>query len=88
MKLETQTSSKARVKNDTFGDDGFKALFVAYEVEDLNVFRTTCETFIRNSGAKESTKESFINELSKIKSKGKMLQSVTNYMLAGEGRRV
>lgn len=84
----TQSSSKARVKNDTFGDDGFKALFEAYAKEDMNTFRGTCEVFIQNSGAKQATKESFILDLARIKSKDKLLQSVTNYMLAGEGKKV
>lgn len=88
MKLETQSSSKARIKNDTFGDDGFKALFEAYHKEDINTFRSTCEAFIAKSSAKQSTKDAFILDIAKVKSKDRLLQSVTNYMLAGEGKKI
>lgn len=86
--METQSSSKARIKNDTFGDNGFKALFEAYSIQAPEVFKLTCIDFIQNSSAKASTKESFIRDISKIKNKDKLLQSVTNYMLAGEGKKV
>lgn len=83
--MHTQSSSKARVKNDTVGNDGLKALYEAYGTMDKELFRSFCKETIESSTGKRSTKDTFIAELNKASSKDVMVQKVTNYILAGQG---
>lgn len=81
----TQSNSRARVKHDTIGQDGLKQLFKDYSVQELNEFRNTCKQVIEASAGKRSTKDTFLAELDKSRSKDFMLKKVTNYLLAGQG---
>jgi len=81
----TQSSSKARVKNDTIGDEGMKQLFADYASQGIDMFRETCKQTIESSTGKRSTKDLFLNELDKARNKDVMLKKVTNYLLAGQG---
>lgn len=81
----TQTNSRARVKQDTIGDDGMKQLFQDYTVQPLEQFRNTCKQVIEKSTGKRTTKDTFIVELDKARNKDIMLKKVTNYLLAGQG---
>lgn len=81
----TQSSSKPRVKKDTVGDDGLKALYTSYEMLNKEEFRSFCKQLIEDSSGKRATKDSFIVVLDRAPSKDKMVQSVTNYLLAGQG---
>jgi hypothetical protein len=81
----TQTSSKPRVKNDTVGDNGLKQLYTAYESMTKEEFRSFCKELIESSTGKRATKDSFIVALDRAPSKDRMVQSVTNYLLAGQG---
>lgn len=81
----TQTNSRARVKNDTVGEDGMKFLFSQYETATLEGFRIICKNLIEESSGKRTTKDKFINELERATSKDYMVKKVTNYLMAGQG---
>lgn len=81
----TQTNSRARIKHDTVGTDGMKQLFNDYSIQSIDEFRNTCKQVIESSTGKRSTKDTFIVELDKARSKDFMLKKVTNYLLAGQG---
>lgn len=81
----TQSSSKPRVKNDMIGNNGIKALYRSYEIMHKEEFRTFCKRVIEDSTGKRATKDSLIVALDRAPSKDRMVQSVTNYFLAGQG---
>lgn len=81
----TQTNSRSRVKKDTIGEDGMKKLFQDYQEQSLEQFRITCKSVIEASTGKRTTKDTFLVELDKARSKDFMLKKVTNYLLAGQG---
>lgn len=81
----TQTNSRARVKNDTVGEDGMKFLFSQYQTATLEGFRIICKNLIEESSGKRTTKDKFINELERATSKDYMVKKVTNYLMAGQG---
>jgi hypothetical protein len=83
--MQTQKSSKPRIKNDTVGDDGLKLLFSEFEKQTLVGFKVLCTSMIEQSSGKRDTKEKFIREIEKATSKQVMLTKVTNYFLAGQG---
>lgn len=83
--LNTQKSSRSRVKVDTVGEDGMKVLFAEYQTQTLVGFRVVCKELIEQSAGKRETKDKFINELDRATSKDVMLTKVTNYLLAGQG---
>lgn len=83
--MHTQTTSKARIKNDTVGEEGMKFLFEQYGTQPIEQFRTLCKDAIEKSTGKKETKETFFREIDKARSKDQMLQKVTNYLLAGQG---
>jgi hypothetical protein len=81
----TQTNSRYRVKYDPIGTDGMKQIFADYAVQNVDEFRSTCKQVIESSTGKRSTKDTFLTELDKARSKDFMLKKVTNYLLAGQG---
>lgn len=83
--MQTQSSSKARVKNDTVGDDGLKRLYEAYGYMGIEQFREFCTVTIESSSGKRETKDKFIREIDNAFSKDTMVRKVTNYLLAGQG---
>lgn len=86
--METQHTSKARVKEDKIGNDVLKSIFSAYESESVEAFRKTCINVITMSAGKASTKASTIDALNRFKTKDRMVTTVTNYTLAGQGLKV
>lgn len=86
--MSTSYSSKPRVPVDNFGDDGFKELFKAFEDLDMDDFRLYCIDCIARSRGNRKIKASFTAQLSLSSSKDYMLHKITNFMLAGEGKKV
>lgn len=84
----TQSSSRSRVKEDGIGDNTMKQLYSDYSVLTTEQFRVQCKAVIERSHGKSETKNLFYNELDRSNSKDRMVQKVTNYFLAGEGRGV
>lgn len=83
--MHTQQTSKARVKNDTIGDDKMVYINKAFMKSDLDEFRKVCIDAIQESSGKPATKLRFTDELNRAPNKAKMLFTVTNYFLAGQG---
>ena len=83
--MQTQSSSKSRVKVDTIGNDGLKELYAAYGVMETSNFRILCKSMIEKSTGKRETKDTFIRLLDSAVSKDVMVKKVTNYLLAGQG---
>jgi len=84
----TQTNSRARIKEDTIGEDRMKTLNQVFISASMDDFRKMCIEAIEASSGKPSTKLRFTDEMQRSTSKAKMLFSVTNYFLAGEGKGV
>jgi hypothetical protein len=84
--MQTQSNSRARIKNDTVGNDGMQLLFQEYqEATSMESFRNTCSRLILDSSGKKSTKDRFLAEINRSTSREMMLTKVTNYMMAGQG---
>lgn len=83
--MQTQSSSKARVKRDTIGTEGLKDVYNAFQIMNRDDFCTFCKETIERSAGKRETKDKFIRDLDVSKSKNVMVQMVTNYLLAGQG---
>ena len=86
--MKTQSSSKARIKNDKIGEEILKKVFAAYETEPLEEFKKTCVDVIMMSAGKASTKAFFVDNINKMRSKESVLTTVTNYTFAGQGLKV
>lgn len=86
--METQSSSKPRVKNDGIGETAMAQLFLLFPIASVDSFRDQCISIIEQSNGKDSTKLRFKDELNRTPSKTVMMQKVTNYFLAGEGKGV
>ena len=84
----TQTNSRPRVKEDGIGDGAMSQLFILFPVASVEMFREQCISLIEQSNGKDSTKLRFKDELNRTPSKTIMMQKVTNYFLAGEGKGV
>lgn len=84
----TQTNSRPRVKEDGIGEQAMSQLFALFPVASIEMFREKCVNLIESSNGKDSTKLRFKDELNRTQSKATMMQKVTNYFLAGEGRGV
>lgn len=88
MQLNTQTNSRNRVKEDGIGSDTMTQLFALFPIAAVETFREQCINVINQSSGKDATKLRFKDELSRTQSKTVMMQKVTNYFLAGEGKGV
>lgn len=88
MQLNTQTNSRNRVKEDGIGSDTMTQLFALFPIASVETFREQCINVINQSSGKDATKLRFKDELSRTQSKTVMMQKVTNYFLAGEGKGV
>lgn len=86
--METQSSSKARVKEDGIGEDRMKLLYTVFQSASVDDFRKMCLEAIEASNGKPETKIRFSDALNRLYTKAPMLQKVTNYFLAGEGKGV
>ena len=81
----TQLSSKPRLKNDTIGNEGLKALYDAYGNMHTDQFRQYCIEVVQSGGGKQPLKDEFIKQLNMMNSKDRMLQKVNNFAFAGMG---
>ena len=79
---------KINEKLDTVGNNGMKKLYEAYETMHSGDFRNFCNEMVKNSRSSKHKKLSFIRELSRMSTKDKMVQFMTNMVLSGEGMSV
>lgn len=83
--MNTQSSSRARLKNDTIGDEGLKRLYEAYELLDAEAFRNYCIAVVKSGGGNEPTKQAIIQDLQMTGIKARMLTKTNNFIFAGQG---
>ena len=87
--FNTQSSSKPRLKNNTYSDSDIQNLFVMMESPvALEDFKQACEDFVQAGGGKQSRKDDLINAIRSSRSKAAACKKATNFMLAGEGKGV
>jgi hypothetical protein len=84
----TQVTSRTRVKEDGIGEDRMININKQFMTSSMDEFRKLCVEAIATSSGKPSTKLRFTDEMNRAPSKAKMLFTITNYFLAGEGRGV
>jgi len=85
MYFKTQSSSKARLKKDTIGDDGLKKLYEAHSYMGIEQFREYCKELVQSGGGNQPTKDAIIEEIENSPSKDRMLTKTNNFIFAGQG---
>ena len=84
--INTQSSSKPRLKNDTLGDDALRALYSSYETKSFEEFRLFAESLVQSGGGNQPMKNSIISEFYKPSAtKAKVLKKAQDFILAGMG---
>jgi hypothetical protein len=84
--LNTQSSSKPRLQNDTLGDQALVDLYRVYEKDDFETFRLYAECVVQSGGGKQPMKEAIIAEFYKpLATKTTILTKTQNFILAGMG---
>lgn len=84
--LNTQTSSKPRLQNDTLGNEALEALYEAYRTMDFMEFKQYAEKVVQSGGGKQHVKTEIINSMnSPLASKTTVLTKAQNFILAGMG---
>lgn len=83
--LHTQASSKARLKNDTLGNDALTELYTAFkDLSDVD-FEQYCVDTIQAGGGHQPTKDKLIAAVREAKTRLKKLEKAQNFILAGMG---
>lgn len=85
---QPQSSSKARVKEDGIGEDRMININKQFVSSSIDEFRQLCIEAIEASSGKPATKIRFTDEMKRAPNKAKMLFTISNYFLAGEGKGV
>jgi len=85
MTFSTQSSSKARLKNDTLGDEALKQLYTNYEVLGVEEFREFCISMVQSGGGHQPTKDKLINAIRTTNAKQVMMKKAQDFTLAGMG---
>jgi hypothetical protein len=83
--FNTQSSSKARLKKDTIGEDGLKQLYEAYGYMGIEQFREYCVKLVQSGGGNQPTKDAIITEIDNALSKDRMLTKTNDFCFAGMG---
>ena len=82
--LNTQGSSKPRLKNDTLGDSSLQHLFSAYATMSVEEFRLLATQLVQAGGGKQPMKDKIIAGMD-VNDKTKILQKAQNFIMAGMG---
>lgn len=85
MNFKTQSSSKARLKNDTLGDNALIDLYAKYEVLDLEPFREFCIEMVQSGGGRQTTKNHIIESIRNTNNKVTMMKKAQDFTMAGMG---
>ena len=84
--LKTQSSSKARLQNDTLGNDALKALYSAYSSMKIDEFRKYCEKVVQSGGGKQPMKDEIIASMHRPNAtQAQILKKAQDFILAGMG---
>lgn len=86
MQLKTQSSSKARLKNDTLGNESLSKLYEAFESMDFENFRIFAEGVVMAGGGKQPRKLEIVSSMySPMATKTQILKKAQDFILAGMG---
>ena len=84
--FSTQSSSKARLKNDTLGNDALSRLYGYYESSlPFGQFKQVCEDMVQMGGGKQARKDEIISAIRQTASREVALKKVQDFILAGMG---
>lgn len=83
--FNTQSSSKARLKKDTIGEDGLKNLYEAYSTMNVEQFRAYCIALVESGGGNRPTKDGIISGINSTNNKDRMLKKANDFAFAGMG---
>lgn len=83
--FNTQSNSRARLKNDTIGDDGLRKLYDAYANMDVESFRSYCVALVESGGGNKPTKDGIISGINSTNNKDRMLKKANDFCFAGMG---
>ena len=83
--FDTQSSSKARLKKDTIGEDGLRKLYDAYGTMDVESFRQYCIQLVESGGGNRPTKDGIISGINSTNNKDRMLKKANDFCFAGMG---
>jgi hypothetical protein len=84
--FSTQSSSKARLKNDTLGNDALQRLYVVFESPiDLGHFKKICEDMVQAGGGKQTRKDEIISAIRSTTKREVALKKTQDFILAGLG---
>jgi hypothetical protein len=86
MTFSTQSSSKARLKNDTLGEDALTRLYAFYESSiDFGQFKVICEDMVQMGGGKQLRKDEIISGIRAATKREVALKKAQDFILAGMG---
>lgn len=86
MTYTTQANSRARLKNDTLGEDALGDLYAYFESKiDLGHFKQICEGVVQKGGGKQARKDEIINAIKSTTKREVALKKAQDFILAGMG---
>ena len=83
--FSTQSSSKARLKNDTLGDSAIVKLNFAFESMDLDQFKLFAKELVMSGGGKQPMKQSICEAIDSTSKKQVVYKKACDFILAGMG---
>ena len=83
--LNTQSSSKARLKNDTLGNDALAKLYEAFATMNDVDFESFCVDTVQAGGGHRPTKDKIIESIRSTRVKATKLKKAQDFILAGMG---
>ena len=83
--VNTQSSSRARLKNDTLGDDALTGLYDAFTKLPDAEFEALCASVVQAGGGKQPRKDEIIAAIYATSSKAAKLKKAQDFILAGMG---
>lgn len=83
--FNTQSSSQARLKNDTLGNDALAGLYDAFTKLGDAEFEALCASVVQAGGGKQPRKDEIIAAIYATNSKSSKLKKAQDFILAGMG---
>jgi hypothetical protein len=85
MTFNTQSSSKARLKNDTLGNEAINQLNEAFKSMDIDNFKVFAEGVVMAGGGKQPRKLEICRSIAETNSKAVAYKKACDFILAGMG---
>lgn len=84
--MNTQSSSKPRLKNDTLGEEALGDLYAYFESRiDLSHFKQICEDVVQKGGGNQTRKDQIIYGIKTARTREAALKKAQDFILAGMG---